>query len=608
VDVSLLRARAAGSVRLRALRLLWEASPALSLLALLFVLAEGALPVLVLIAMGRVVAAIPDAVRHGLGTHDGHTLLVYLAIAGAIYALSLLRGPFEDALSASASARVDALMQDRLVTAVCAPAGIEHLEDERVLDRLASARGELLDSQPAGAPMALISDFGDDLTGVLACIALATFRWWIGIGLLAVWLAVRRPLKTLIRSRVAMARQAGVPLRRSWYLLTLAWKPPAAKELRVFGLADWVAARHREHWLEGIGPSWREARRLNARVWAAGALVLVAYAIAAAELGWAADHHEVSLRTLVTMLPMLPATLSVGSITIADVSLEQMLSSLPDLDSLASGLGGGRRLREGGSPAAGLPRERVSFERVSFAYPGGSPVLRELDLDLAIGESLGLVGINGAGKSTLVSLLARMREPTAGRITVDGTPLTQLDARAWQRQVAVVYQDFTRFPFSAAENVALADGLPDEAALRRAAQRAGALELIERLPEGWQTQLAPQYTRGVDLSGGQWQRVALARALYAVERGARVLVLDEPTAQLDIRGEAAFYDTFLELTAGVTSIVISHRFASVRRAHRIAVLDGGVITELGSHAELLAAGGTYAAMFTAQASRFTEEP
>jgi len=128
--------------------------------------------------------------------------------------------------------------------------------------------------------------------------------------------------------------------------------------------------------------------------------------------------------------------------------------------------------------------------------------------------------------------------------------------------------------------------------------------VIAALPRGWDTILSPHFAGGVDLSGGQWQRIALARALYAIDRGARVLVLDEPTAQLDVRGEAAFYDQFLKLTAGVTSIVISHRFASVRRADRIAVLDGGAITELGSHAELLLAGGTYAHMFRLQAERF----
>lgn len=181
-----------------------------------------------------------------------------------------------------------------------------------------------------------------------------------------------------------------------------------------------------------------------------------------------------------------------------------------------------------------------------------------------------------------------------------------LDIGGWQRQVAVIYQDFTRYPLSAAQNVALPDlgGEIDQAALAAAARQSGADAVVAGLPSGWQTRLGSGYRDGVDLSGGQWQRIALARALYAVARGARVLVLDEPTAQLDIRAEAAFYDRFLELTAGVTTLVISHRFATVRRADRIAVLDGGRITELGSHAELVAAGGSYAGMFTLQAARF----
>jgi len=421
------------------------------------------------------------------------------------------------------------------------------------------------------------------------------------------WLAVRRPLGRRVRFQATRARQAGAPLRRSWYLLGLAWRPPAAKEMRVFELGDWTANRHREEWLTGMKPTWEELRRLSKQVWLAGALVLAAYALATGLLGYEADHQEISLRTLATMLMMLPATMAVGSITMADISLAQMLAALPDLDALTSSLRPGGTVAEGGAlPAAGLPRRHVRFERVSFAYPGRpEPVLRDLELELPLGESLGLVGINGAGKTTLVTLLARMREPTAGTITVDGVPLTRLDEREWQRQVAVVYQDFARFPFTAAENVGLfADGPPDPGRLVTAAERAGAAEIIEELPHGWDTVLSPHYAGGVGLSGGQWQRIALARALYAVQKGARVLVLDEPTAQLDVRAEAAFYDRFLELTAGVTSVVISHRFGSVRRAHRIAVLDGGRVAELGSHDELVAAGGRYADMFRVQAERF----
>jgi ATP-binding cassette subfamily B protein len=598
------------SPRVRALQLLWRASPAHFIAAVIFVLAEGVLPVLVLVLMGRVVAAIPAAVLNGISSPAGHQLIVKLAEAGGTYAVSLLRGPAEDALSAAATARVDALMQRRLVRAVCAPIGITHLEDREVLNQLASARGELLSAgDPSGAPMALISQLGDRLTGVLACVVLCVFSWWVGLELLVVWMLVRRPLAAGLRLQARRGRAAAEPLRRSWYLLGLAWRPAAAKEVRVFGMGDWIADRHREEWLEGTQPAWAALRSLTNTALLAGGAVLVAYAVAAAELGFAAYHHDVSLRTLVTMLPMLPTSMSAGSISFSDISLEQQLASIPDLDALTAGLTVTTAESVHGATAAGMPQQAIRLEQVSFSYPGAErPVLTGLDLELSLGHSLGLVGVNGAGKTTLVTLLARMRDPTGGQILADGRPLSELNAREWQRQVAVVYQDYTRFPLSARENVGMfgRGRSVDPAWLERAAKRAGALAVIESLSNGWDTVLSPQFSGGVDLSGGQWQRIALARALYAVEAGARVLVLDEPTAQLDIRGEAAFYDRFLELTAGVTSVVISHRFASVRRADRIAVLDGGAITELGSHEQLLTLDGTYAHMFKLQAERFRE--
>jgi ATP-binding cassette subfamily B protein len=599
--------------RVRALRLMWQAAPGLSLLAVAFVLAEGALPVLVLIAMGRVTGAIPGAVIFGLGSPAGHALIGDLAEAGGIYALSLLRAPFEDGLSAAVDARMEALMQTMLAVAACAPVGIEPLEDQDVLERLSSAQGQLLNARPAEAPMQVVSLAGDRLTGILACAVLASWRWWVGLGLLALWLLVRRPLAQLIRARTTRARSAGPQLRRSWYMLGLAWRPPAAKEMRVFGLSEWAAERHREEWLSAMEPSWRQWRALDLRVWASGAVVLLAYGGIAAKLGIAAEHRVIGLRELATLLPMLPASLAAGSISYADIQLELSLSGLPDLHELVARLrsvpslgdGGGRSDRE---PVMGRPRECVRLERVSFAYPGGEPVLDGLELELQAGRSLGLVGANGAGKSTLIALLARMREPTSGVVTVDGTPLQALEPRAWQRAVAVVYQDFARLPLSVSENVGMfGEGRPDMALVARALERAGAAKLVASLPRGADTVLSPHFSGGVDLSGGQWQRIALARALYAVQAGARLLVLDEPTSQLDIRGEAAFYERFLELTRGVSSIVISHRFASVRRAERIAVLHGGRIAELGSHDELLAAGGRYAEMFRLQAERFATE-
>jgi ATP-binding cassette subfamily B protein len=458
--------------------------------------------------------------------------------------------------------------------------------------------------------MTAMSLLGDRLSGLLSCVVLATFRWWLGLMLFVVWMAVRRPARAFVVSRVNTFRRATAKLRMAVYLLNLAAGERAAKEVRVFGLDGWLLERHREEWLEAMRPSWEELGQIERRIARVGLLVLAAYVVAAGVLGHAAWTGEAGLRTLATMLPMLPMSMSLGSITITDVRLAAMLANLPDVESLASDLAPHAALADAGEPARGLPARELRFEGVRFRYPEASTdVLKGLDLTLPAGSSLAVVGVNGAGKTTLVTLLARLRDPTGGRITVDGTDLARLRAREWQRQVAVVFQDFTPFPLTARENVALnLLGEPVDAnALARAAEKADALGLVEELPFGWETVLSPRYARGADLSGGQWQRIALARALYAVERGARVLVLDEPTAQLDVRREAAFYDRFLEITGGTTSVVISHRFSTVRRADRIAVLDGGRVSELGSHAELVAAGGTYAQMFELQARRFRED-
>jgi ATP-binding cassette subfamily B protein len=605
--------RLAGSPRLRVLRLLRETSPGLLVMLGLFVVADGFLPIVALVALGRAVGHIPDAVKYGLGSASGHSLLIALAFGVAAYALSLVRYPAEDLLSAHASAVMSTGMQRRLARAVCAPVGVEHLEDSAVLDQLAAASGELSTSGPADAPMALASAFGDRLSGFIACVVLATFRWYIGLLFFVGWSLLRPPLRRLLAERALLVRRATPELRHSWYYLGCSYRPAFAKEVRIFGLGRWLLSRHRDKWLAGMEPPWRQLRHFRNRALLFGLVVGAMYAAGAGLLALAAWHRDITLTTLAVMLPMLAATMQVGGVSTADVSLEQMLAAVPDLDELVG------RLRDpatetGADSAAGRPARTIRFESVAYRYPsGGAPVYEGLDLELTAGRSLALVGSNGAGKTTLVALLARLREPTGGRITVDGTDLRDLDPRSWQRQVAVVNQDFGRYPLTARENIAFrdltADGLGeefDEAALTRAAAAAGALDFVRALPRGWDTICAPGYRDGTDLSGGQWQRIALARALYAAARGARVLVLDEPTAQLDIRAEAAFYNQFLEVTSGLTTIVISHRFATVRRADRIAVLDQGRITELGSHDELVAARGSYAEMFAMQAARFAE--
>jgi ABC-type multidrug transport system fused ATPase/permease subunit len=258
----------------------------------------------------------------------------------------------------------------------------------------------------------------------------------------------------------------------------------------------------------------------------------------------------------------------------------------------------GRLSRLGTESAAGRPSAEIRFRDVSFAYPRTDrQVLRGLDLTIPAGSSLAIVGQNGAGKTTLAKLLCRLYDPTGGAIEVDGTDLRDLDVVEWRSRVAAVFQDFTRFELSLRENVAPL-GAPDDDVL--AALAAAGADHLAPLD----TVLSTQYAGGLDLSGGEWQRVALARAVCAVRRGAGVVLLDEPTAQLDVRGEAQIFRRLLEATRGVTTILVSHRFSTVRHVDRICVVEDGRVAELGSHAELMSLGGRYRTMFELQAQRF----
>jgi ABC-type multidrug transport system fused ATPase/permease subunit len=247
-----------------------------------------------------------------------------------------------------------------------------------------------------------------------------------------------------------------------------------------------------------------------------------------------------------------------------------------------------------------MPVREIRFRGVGFAYPGGAEVLQGFDLTIPAGSSLAIVGQNGAGKTTLAKLLCRLYDPQAGTIEIDGVDLRELEVRSWRARLAAVFQDFIRFEMSLRDNVAPA-GAPDDE-VHDALRDAGA-EGLARLD----TVLARGYADSTDLSGGQWQRVALARALCAVRLGAGLVLLDEPTAQLDVRGEAEIFDRILAATRHCTTILISHRFSTVRHADRICVLEKGRVVELGTHDELMTLGGRYRTMFDLQAQRFSEE-
>ena len=260
--------------------------------------------------------------------------------------------------------------------------------------------------------------------------------------------------------------------------------------------------------------------------------------------------------------------------------------------SVAGALASGKR------SASGMPAREIRFRNVTFAYAGGPPVLQGFDLAISAGSSLAIVGQNGAGKTTLAKLLCRLYDPQAGAIEIDGVDVREFELGSWRSRLTAVFQDFTRFELPLRDNVAPA-GAPD-AAVQQALESAGAAGLASL-----DTVLARGYEGGTELSGGQWQRVALARALCAVQLGAGLMLLDEPTAQLDVRGEAEIFDRVLAATRRCTTILISHRFSTVRHADRICVLEHGKVVELGTHDELMAKGGRYRTMFELQAKRFT---
>jgi ABC-type multidrug transport system fused ATPase/permease subunit len=257
----------------------------------------------------------------------------------------------------------------------------------------------------------------------------------------------------------------------------------------------------------------------------------------------------------------------------------------------------------GDRSAEGKPAHEIRLRDVTFAYPAGGsgtavPVLEHFDLTIPAGSSLAIVGQNGAGKTTIAKLLCRLYDPQSGAIEVDGLDLRDFDVSSWRSRITAVFQDFIRFELPMRDNVA-PSGAPDDV-VRAALEAAAAAHLA-----GLDTVLARGYTGGTDLSGGQWQRIALARALASVQLGAGLVLLDEPTAQLDVRGEAEIFDRLLAATRHCTTILISHRFSTVRHADRICVLEHGRVVELGTHDELMALHGRYRTMFDLQAQRFT---
>ncbi len=545
--------------------------------------------------------ALVRAVREGRSSTAAITVLV------GTFVLARLADPLLEESGLALWRRVDESLSQRLMRALVTPPGLAPVESPSVRDRLVQAQGVLTDLTPGQAAYHLGRVLALVAQGAGSLLIVALFDWRLAV-LLAVGYAVAYRVYRDHWHHVTLVLHGRTDrLRHAYYLRSVALEPEAAKESRVFGLAGWLVDGYRRRWLHEMADIWR-ARREG---WALSAVVIAGLAaiegLAIGLVATSAARGDLGVGQAVAVVQAVLGAAVLGTYNEGHWLLSECARALTRIDEVEAEGAAATVAPGGAAPDDGMPVRAITFEGVRFAYPGADDAVFDcLDLEIPAGRSLAIVGANGAGKTTLVKLLCRLYDPLGGRIAVDGVDLRALDPAAWRHRVAAVFQDYVQFELSAYDNVAFGAlaNRHDAAGVADAASLAGAAAVVERLPAGWDTPLSRELSDGAQLSGGEWQRLALARALFAIRSGAGVLILDEPTAALDVRGEAEVYERFLELTRGVTTVVISHRFSTVRRADQIVVIEGGRVLERGTHDELIAAKGRYAAMYWLQAKRF----
>ena len=568
-----------------------KAAPGLALAWWLALLLRGGLPAAFAIAMGVLVGAV----------ERGDPLAGPLTLVGAIFILLQVLSPIHQAVSANLGDRTAAWLYDRLTESCVRPPGMAHLEDPKLTSDLTVARD--FDLGMTGPPLTISMDFIAsgmvEMVGGIACaLILIRYAWWAPILLAGAWAATHWLLRESAVWRDRNTEEVRRAQRDADYAYRLAVDPPASKELRLFGLVGWtierfIARRTRLHELQYTATRLRERPLVWSLLLVVGANVAVFWA-----LGSGAIHARISLGEAVAYMQ---SAIGVSMIAFGGFSwaLDGAAAPVAAVLRLEPAMRPAGAMRSGSRALGAQRAHEIRLHNVTFAYPtaGATPVLEHFDLTIPAGSSLAIVGQNGAGKTTIAKLLCRLYDPQSGRIEIDGVDLREFDPASWRASIAAVFQDFIRLELPLRDNVA-PRGAADEV-VRAALESAGAANLAPL-----DTVLARGYAGGTDLSGGQWQRVALARALSAVRLGATVVLLDEPTAQLDVRGEAEIFDRLLAATRHSTTILISHRFSTVRHADRICVLEHGRVIELGAHDELMALGGRYRTMFDLQAERF----
>jgi ATP-binding cassette, subfamily B, bacterial len=593
----------------RLLRMVWETQARYVVGILVLRVARALIPLAVL-WVGKLIV---DEVVRAVGVVGGGGPLPWLRLA------QLLALELGIALVGEGLARVSALLESLLGdlfanrTSVdlmrhSATLDLEQFENAEIYDKLERARRQTVNR--IGLFTLLLATIQDLITLVTLSVALAVYVPWL-LALLIVAVLPSLLGETHFASLGYSLLYSWTPERRQLdYLRYIAASDVSAKELKLFGLSDFLVGRY-----DRLSQEFYQANKsLAVRRSLVSSLLA-----AVGTLGYYAAYAVIIYLTVVGhrspagVFTIGVLTFLAGSFRQSRDLIQRVLLSLSQifeqslyLDDLFSFLGLEPRIRpEPGARPVPVPiREGFTFENVGFRYPGAEQwAVRGLDFTLAPGERLALVGENGAGKTTLVKLLARLYDPTEGRILLDGVDLREYDLASHRRNVGVIFQDFVRYDFLLRENIAVGNigRLEDEPHIEGAAARSLADTVAARLPGRYGQMLGRRFEGGVELSGGEWQKVALARAYM---REAQLLILDEPTAALDARAEYEVFLRFSELTRGRMAVLISHRFSTVRMADRILVLRGGELAEQGTHEELLALGGLYSELFQLQAAGY----
>ncbi|PLX82433.1 MAG: ABC transporter permease [Desulfuromonas sp.] len=584
----------------RALELVWSTSPKLALIFAVLTLVAGVLPAAVAwigkLIVDGVVAAI--ALNQQAGGADVAAVLWFVAAEAGV--VTLIAGAQRGISTCQALLR--ALMGQRINVMILEKAltlKLAHFEDSEFYDKLTRARREA-----STRPLSLVTrTFGLVQNGISLTsygLLLVQFSPWTVLILVVGGIPEFLAEAKFSGDKFRLFRWRSPETRMQMYLETVLAREDYAKEVKLFRLGPKLLERYREIFVRLFAEDRRLTLRRDSWGFVLGLLGTAAFYGAYAWIAVSAIRGAISLGQMTMYLLLFKQGQSAVSASLSAIS--GMYEDNLYLSNLYEYLEQPVPEVRGKLPQGPTPGDGVRFEQVSFSYPGSEePALQDVDLHLKPGESLALVGENGSGKTTLIKLLTRLYRPDRGRILLDGLDLQQWEGAALRSRIGVIFQDFGRYQFLVGENIGAGDihHFEDRQRWEQAAEMGMAKEFIDKLPQRYDTQLGKWFKGGRELSGGQWQKIALARAFMRTQ--ADLLVLDEPTATMDAAAEATIFEHFRDLSQGKMTILISHRFSTVRMADQILVIDRGRVIERGSHEELMERGGRYASLFQLQA-------